>query len=185
MAALADLPTLDGHSCPERPDTFMQPLCRSVHGIASRCSISVAISSRACTGSGMSGTEAMRERISRIGCIARIEASSRSRNRMGVAGASTLEACGRLAGGKRREARRHRLPISTKSYPGRDPGRRAGGLGMSSMRNAAWNHRTARASSGRTGESDLCLEPRTKNRARLQHARFRESIATSTTITAA
>ena len=35
----------------------------------------------------------------------------------GVAGVSTLEACGRLAGGKRRRTRRHRLPIGTSVVP--------------------------------------------------------------------
>src|SRR5205823_4413720 len=66
MSALPDLPSLDGRSCPKRPDTLVQLLCRSAHGIASRRSISVAISSRARAGSGMSGTEAMSERIARL-----------------------------------------------------------------------------------------------------------------------
>ena len=59
MAALADLPSLDGRSCPERPHTFVQLRCGPAHEIASRRSIRVAISSRARAGSGMSGTEPM------------------------------------------------------------------------------------------------------------------------------
>src|SRR5229473_7048326 len=61
MAALADLPSLDGRSRPEHPNTFMQHR-RSTHEIVSRRSIRVAISSRARPGSGMSGTEPISER---------------------------------------------------------------------------------------------------------------------------